>query len=408
MSTALAPSPNQEEIAKLQQIRMQNQLVLDSTQWQWTKLANSLGSSNAPNYATDTLYKFTLANTSAYIKALRVWLGSIVITNSATVASPVNRNGIYQLLGSFQVRLGNNIYRLPASAIPLIIQTMNRDGRTPDYRGQQSYSYSTNLFDAPTSVAASTTTTFKGYLDIPLALLAPVKDPDGIAPTLSNTGMEVEFTTPSSLTGADPFLAPFGTGGTLSVTSGTVEVHAQVARQITVSDSGPLPGFVVGPAFVFEDVPQAFVEAETFYPFQGQQANLILLKTIAVIDSPGELAQEFSNPTNIARLDLMYDADTPVYEDSAAQEPQPAFAYPANFLVDSGQAIGDQPPGVYVYDWSRGTNANYPNSMWYWNLEKFSRGGLRIRYNVAPQTGAQIHFINVYLRPKFYQAKATA
>ena len=400
-----------EQANQLAKIRAQNKAVLASTQWTWVKMANDLGTGASPNYALGTDFRFTLANASAYVDTIRVWLIDTVITNSSTtVAGATNRGGLYALLGQLVVRLGNHVYRVPSAAIPLLIQTFSSQGKLANYRGDQSgYAYQSSLFAAPSSVAASGNSTYTGYFDIPLAMLEKVYDPDGIAPTLSNTGLQVEFTTPAALQGNDALISPFQTVGTLALsggTPGTVSVWAHVARQVSVADTGALPPFVVGPAFVFEDVPQQFFQAETFYPFQGQQAQLILVKSIVVIDSPGELTGEFSDPKNIVKYDLMYDANTPVYESGQAQNPYfNTTAGLMNWMVDQGEAIGDQPPGMYVHDFSRGTDPEYPNSVVYANLEKFSRMGVRITYAVAPQAGAQIHFLNVYLNPNFYEAQ---
>ncbi len=412
VATVQTPQITQQEAARLAQIQAQNQAVLLTSQKEWVQLANSLGSAASPSYAMNTLYRFTLANTSAYLDKIRIWLHSVKVYNSSTTtAGALNRNGFYQLLGQLIIRLGNHVYRVPGGALPLLYQTFRRRGDLASFRGNQTYSdYSSSLFAAASSVAASGNSTYTGYIDIPMAMLAMVGDPDGVMPTLSNAGVQVEFTSPSSLQGADCMIYPFGTAGTLALdsTAGTIDVWAHVYKQIDVSDTGALPPFIVGPAFVFEDVPLPFYEAQTFYPFQGQQSNLILVKSIVVIDSPGELANEYSDAVNLEKMDLMYDATTPVFESGNAQNPLLASTTGGlmNQLVDQGEAIGDQPPGVYVYDFARGTNADYPNSQAYLNLEKFSRAGVRITYGAAPKTGAQLHLLNVYLRPNFYEAQA--
>lgn len=406
-TAAASPAISPAEQQRLANIYAVNQNTLLGTQWQWAQLGNNLTKTANPSFAVAQPYSFTLANSSAYVKKLRVWIRELKIDNaSAAVAAALNRNGFATFLGQFVVRLGNHMYRVPAGAIPLLYQTFRRRGDTALYRGDQTYGYSANLSSVPTTVPISGSATFTGYVDVPLAMLEMVGDPDGIAPTLSNTGLQVDFTTPAALSGADCMLNPF-TGGTLTVdaiTSGIISVWALIARQVNVSDAGNMPPFIVGPGFIFEDVPVAFAQAEAFYPFQGQQSNLVLLKSIMVIDSPGELANEYSNPANLQEIDLMYDANTPVYESRTAQNPDLATYGPTNWLVDQGQAIGDQPPGVYVFDFSRGTNADYPNSKFYANLQQFSRMGVRLLYGVAPAAGAQIHFCNLYLRNDLYQA----
>ena len=207
-----------EEQQQLQQIAAHNTAILESTQWQPIQLANSLSASNSPSYALGTLFRFNLANTSAYIRSITIWLRNVTITNSnTTTAGALNRNGFYQLLGSLVVRLGNHVYRVPAGAIPLLWQTYSKRGDLASFRGNQTsnYAYATNLFSAGSSIAASGSTAYTGYIEIPLAVLEMDKDGDGMAPTLANTGMEVEFTTPASgsLQGTDPFVSPFGSVG---------------------------------------------------------------------------------------------------------------------------------------------------------------------------------------------------
>lgn len=404
------PVISQEQAAQLAKIRAQNQAVLAATEWVPVQFANSLGSGAYPAYASNTRYVFTLANTSGFLRSIRIWLQNVTFANSSTTAAgTLNRNGFYQLLGSLIVRLGNKLYSVPGGALPLLWQTYSGRGDLASFRGNQSYGYSSNLFSAGSSVAASGSTAYTGYIDIPLAALKMVYDPDGIGPTLANTGMQVEFTTPATLQGTDPFQNPFGTAGVLALSStapGTISVWGSMARQVTVSSNGALPPFVVGSAFVYEDVPQQFLQASTFYTFQGQESALILVKSIVVIDSPGELAGEYSDPKNLATMDLMYDATTSVYDSGDAQNPywNGTVGGLSNWMVNQGRAIGDQPPGVYVFDFGRGTDPEYPNSNRYFNLEQFTKAGLQIKYGVAPATGAQIHFLNQYLVPDFYKA----
>lgn len=403
---------NQEQAAQLAKIRQQNSIIYQTTEWQWAQFANGLaGGGGYVPYAVGANFRFVLQNTSGFMDYIRIWFQGITIANSSTTAAgTLNRNGFYQLIQSFQVALGNNIYRVPTAAIPLLWQTYSARGDLANYRGNQSYGYSSSLYSAPTSVAASGTSVFTGYIDVPFAVLKNVYDTDGMVPTLANTGVVVTFTTPPSggLQGTDCLLNPFGTAGTLALSStapGTVSVWAHMARQVSVTATGSLPPFIVASAFVLEDVAQAFSQGPAFYPFQGQEANLILVKSIAVIDSPGELAGEYSNPANLTRLDLMYDQMTPVY--TSQQENQPFFGASgglSNWMVDQGKAIGDQPPGVLVYDFGRGTDPKYPNSNAYFNLDQFSKAGLFITYAVAPAAGAQIHFFNQYLIPDFFQA----
>ena len=404
------PVISQEQAQQLAQIQAQNQQILASTQWQWARFANSLTSSNSPAYALGTLYRFNLANTSGFLRGIRIWLEGVTFANSSTTAAgALNRNGFAQLLGSLEVKLGNAIYRVQGGLIPLLWQTYSSRGDPMMYRGSQFYDYSLDLSDTPTSIAASGTGAYTGYVDIPFAVLEKVYDPTGMAPTLANTGMEVEFTTPGTLQGADCLISPFGAAGTLALSGtapGTISVYGSMARQVSVVANGSLPPFVVSSAFVYQDVPQAFVSQESsFYPFQGQDSALILVKSIVVIDNPGDITGEYSDPAKIVRMDLMYDAQTPVYQSTNAQNPFfGASGGLSNWMVDQGKAIGDQPPGVYVFDFGRGTDAFYPNSNKYFNLEQFTKGGIQLEYSQAPNAGARIHFCNQYLVPDFYKA----
>lgn len=406
------PVINPDQQKMLAEIRAKNQAVLATTQWQWAQMANSLsGGGASAAFALGSNFQFNLANTSGYLRRIRIWFQDVTITNSnGSTAGKLNRNGFYQLLGSLTVSLGNNIYRVPGGAMALLWQTYSRFGNLASYRGNQSYGYSPDLFSANATVAASGSTAYTGYIEIPFAALDCVYDPDGMAPTLANTGMQVAFTTPATgaLQGADCLISPFGTAGTLALsgsTPGTITIWAEMARQVSVASNGSLNPFVVGTAFVFEDVPQVFQTGPSFYTFQGQDSALILVKSIVVIDSPGELVNEYSDPSNLIRMDLMYDQQSPVFLNQASTTPFfGASGGLANWMVDSGQAIGDQPPGVYVFDFGRGTDADYPNSSVYMNLEQFSKAGLTIQYAVAPQTASNIHFLNQYLVPNFYKA----
>lgn len=406
------PVINAEQAAQLQKIEAQNQAILASTEWQWAQMANDLSAGSSPTVALNQPYKFTLANTSAYLDRIRIWIQNCEITNSSTtIAGALNRAGFAAILGSLVVRLGNHLYRVPAGAIPLLYSTYTRVNRVASYRGSQSFGYSANLYAAPATIAASGNATYTIYVDIPTMLLEMVYDPDGATPTLSNVGIEVSFTTPTALQGTDALLYPFTTAGTLAVsatTPGIVSVWARLARLTSVAQTGSLPPFVVGPAFIVEDVPQQLQQGPTFYPFQGQQAQDTLVKSLVIVDNPTDLAGEFSDPSKVSRLDLMYDAQTAVWESSAAENPYFPTGYtggPSNQLVDIGQRSGDQPPGLWLYDWGRGTDADYPNSVTYMDLDKFSRAGVRLQLTAAPNPGALIHFINVYLKSDFFVAQ---
>lgn len=393
----------------LAQIQAQNAINMLIGQSQYTQFGNALGQGANASYALGTNYRFTLPYASTFIDYVRIWIIGCTVSNSnATTAGALNRNGFYQLLGSLKLSLGNKIYEVPGGALPLLLQTYSARGDLASFRGDQTYGFSSDLFAVPSSVAASGSSVYTGYIDIPGAVLRSIFNSEGMIPTLSTSGLTLEFTTPAALQGADCMVNPFGTAGTLALSGtspGTVSVWGHFNRQLSVVNNGALPPFIVGPAFTYQDVTTQFYQAKTFYPFQGQMAEETLVKCIMVIDSPGELANEYSDPGNLVSLRLMYDQNTPVYEATTSQTPyfNGTTGGLANWMVDQGQAIGDQPPGVYVFDFGRGTDPKYPNSSGYANLKQFKNMGVELQYAVAPQAGSLIHFLNQYAVPNFYQ-----
>lgn len=415
MAGVVATSTSPEEVAA--QNAQQNDFTLLHTLFDWVQLGNALSSANKPTYALQSNYKFTLPNSSGYIDRFRIWIQDLDI-NVATAAASLNRGGFAALLGLLEVKLGNHIYRVKSTAVDLLAQTFSRQGRNPRYSGAHqggatpAYSYllsgsangSTSSESFQTALGDNI---WNGYLEIPMAMLEMVGDSEGIAPTLSQAPFEVSWTTPASLQSADAYEAPIQSGGTAVVTLGTtttsaISVWAHMAKLRTVFSNQALPAFVVGSGFRFEEVSVPFLQSPSFYTFQGQSGFNTLVKSIAVIDNPGELAGEFSNaPTNLLQWDLMYDRDNDAYTSSAKNNPTSVY----NWLVDQRRAIGDQPPGVFVFDWSRGTNADYPNSHGYLDLTTFRNAGVYATYNVAPASTATIKFLNVYLDDKLYTAQ---
>lgn len=403
----------EQDVAKLAQISAQNSAIMLLSEYKWIQFANDLASTTKPSYATNTPYSFTLANTTGYLDAIRIFIQNLKIDNSnTTTAGSLNIHGFHQLLGSLTVSLGNKVYSLQAGAIPLIESTFSRDGKPSGYPGLTTQTYSTVLYDAPASIPASGSATYTGYINIPLALLRMVGDPDGIAPTLSNTGFTVQFVTPTNLQGSDPLQSPFGTAGTLAVDgtdNGVITVWGHMLRQNTVMDSLPLPPPVVGAGFYIQEVTAELLQGPSFYPFQGQQAEMALVKSVAVIDNPGDVSSSvgYSNPANVLAIDLMYDQATEVTKYGPVENPYftggPGGL--SNFLVDQRERYGDLPPGVYVFDWSAGTNASYPNRYKYANLNQFSRMGLRVSLAAAPAAGASLRYYNIYLKENLYVAQ---
>jgi len=420
MATAQATNIQQQ----LQQIYAHNQAVLTNTQWKWVRFGTTAGT-NEPAFALGQSYEFVLTNTSAFLDKLRVWFLNVPIevtlsTQSGSAAGE-NAGTIWAALGTIQVKLGQHVYQLRAGLIPLVLSTFQKRGYRWYDPGQRSYAYSPALYgsvNGSTSTngvsTAAGTNVFTGYLDIPLAALEMVRDPDGVMPTLSNAGVSVAFTTVNQLAGTDalryPFYAVNGATVTLGQnaqgTTGSIVVMGHVATYKTVFQTEALPSFIAGVGYqLIENAQSLDTTTDFFATFQGQSTNVKLVKSLVVVNNPGQLTGQFSDPTTITKLDLMYDKENYVTENGERNNPpgQPIL----NFMADQRELYGDLPPGVFVFDWSAGTDPEYPNNYGYLDLTLFKNAGILLSSSVSAwEPGAQVVFANMYLNPTLYTALA--
>jgi hypothetical protein len=187
-----------------------------------------------------------------------------------------------------------------------------------------------------------------------------------------------------------------------------VQVYAEMAKFRDMVSTAPLPEFIAGPAFVVQENTYPILNTEeNFYAFQGQTANLTLVKSIVVIRSPGEVYGEFANNASIERIRLMYDKTQEAVSWTQENNPSGNSLPLPMFFVDQRQRYGDLPPGVLVFDFASGTDAEYPNAHNYIDLETFKNAGIALQYSPASglQSESQVTFINVYLNPTFYTAQ---
>lgn len=407
MATAAQQDENQ-----LLQNAIHNASILQDSERKWLQLTSNQGGTS-PNFALSETFSFYLQNTSAYIDMFRVWLKDVQLVYTPSTGSIVaNRGGIWSILGNLRIALGNHVYKVRAAAIPLLLSTIMKHGWRWHDPGNETYNYSYELYGSDNGGTISQdvqytsgTNVFTGYLDIPVAFLQMVKDADGIMPTLSNSGVSVEFTSVAALSGTDAYRYPANVTApaTLTLGTGVVEVFARVLTQTTVFTTTPLAAPIAGPAFVYEENPYNLQStAPTFYTFQGQSAESKLVKAIIIVNNPGEVAGEFSTATAVSELDLYYDASKEVWRSSTAENP---FSV-ANFLADQRAKYGDLPPGVFVFDWSAGTDPEYPNNHGYLDLNIYKNAGFRLTYGNAIQTGAQVIVLPLFLNPTLYEAQS--
>ena len=390
-----------------------NQEILDSTLWKWSVFGTTAGTS-FPAFALNTSYTFQLLNSSGYLDALRIWLINVPVEVGTAGSIGLNQGSIWALLGSLQVRLGQYVYQIRAGFIPLVLSTFRKYGQPYNYPGLSTYPYSSGLFGSVNGSSVSTsiqtaagTNTITGYLEIPMVWLESVKDPDGIMPTLSNAGVTVMFTTGQALAGADAATFPFyvaTAGGTATLgTGGTVLVEGHMATFKTVYETEALPPFTAGVGYqLIENTVNLDTSTDFFATFQGQSTNVKLVKSIVVVNDIGAVAGQFGDPTQIQRLELWYDSQTRATENEQMNNPPNSFIM--NFMVDQRKKFGDLPPNVFVFDWSAGTDPEYPNSYGYLDLTLFKNAGIMISRNGSWQTGAQLTFCNLYLNPTLYKA----
>ena len=419
-----------------QQARIaQNRYNLLHGQTQWAQLGNALGTTPNPQYALNTNFKFQLNNTQGYLRKFRLLFSGLDVNVATAAATGLTRGGLLAFLGSLTVKLGANIYNFEnAPLLDILGHTFSRDGHSMWFNGWNldsgvSYGYAPALagsvngstYDAGTYQVAVGDNLYNFWIDIPMTLLAMVGESDGIAPTLSNSSMSVEFHTPSALSAtygsADHLAFPINPSATSVVTLGNtgkgyVRCYAQLDLLRTVFSSEALPPYEVGSGFRFEQNTVDLLKGNNYYTFQGDAGNEVLLKTVMIVNDPGSLAGEFSNLTaNAIKMDLKYDSQNPIVEHNEDTDPGSdgyfgtQEPYLKNFFIDQRQKFGDQPNGIAIFDWSAGTNANYPNSYGYLNIKKFNKAGIQLNYNATPNAGATITFANIYLDPKLYTAQ---
>ena len=420
MAATKAPT-NAEVQSALRKIYLRNQAILKRTNWQWESFAAQGGGTTAP-IALQTSYKFVLLNETFYMTKLRLFFINFqfTVTESTTSGSAIGVNafGIYALLGTFRVQLGNDIYRIRAGAIPLILQTFMTNGHGYPYRGDttRSYSYNLNGSSQGATTAANSiittggTTTVNTYMDVPFAFLEKVYDPEGIVPSLSRAGVMVSFTTTESLTGADASAYPFysAEGATIALTDtpGSFAVEAYTATQNEVMSNRALAPFDVSSGFVIEEnIYPLTATQRQFFTFQGQSSNLWLVKTLMVINNPGEVTGGLSKAENLTYMALRYNKSKDIVVWDAENSP-PGHPVPlANKLIDQGEMYGDLNSGVYVFDWASGTDPAYPNRHGYFDLGALRDGGISFSY--TPTSGtlspeAEVQFYNMYLVPDLF------
>ncbi|MHB1701493.1 MAG: hypothetical protein ACYCSN_15445 [Acidobacteriaceae bacterium] len=423
-SSAATQTAAQQAQAQLLANAAHNAQVLQQTQWDWVPFGSN-SNTTTPGFALSTPYTFTLQNTSAYLDGIRIWLNDIDIdvTITSGAVTPTTA-GIWAMLGTLQVALGNNVYQVNAAAIPLLMASWQKRGNPFNYAGQTTYAFSAGLYG---SVNGSTSTVgapsyaaghnfFTGYLDVPFAMLEMVYDGDGIMPSLSNAGISVKFTTNASFGGATgaaadayrnaayiPSTVTVALGTTSSYgASGQISVWGHVATQTDVMSTSALPPFIVGPAFLVQENATTIAgSTSAFYPFQGQSAQTKLVKAMVIVNNPGEVAGYFCNNDNMVELSLMYDGSKKAVESTVAENP---FAI-ANWLVDQRKLYGDQPPGVFFFDWSAGTDPEYPNDYGYLDLTVYKNAGVKVQYSGTLGTNPQVIIVPVYLNPTLYEAQ---
>ena len=419
MATAPANPTSAQVQASMQKIYLKNEALMKHTNWEWQLFSSKAGGYGA-TIALNTPYTFYFENATFYTKGLRLKVNNMKVDFATTTASGsavgVNAGGLLAFLGTLRVKLGNDIYRVRASAIPLLVQTFMKNGFGYPFRGNTTRSYSYQLSGSSQGSSTSSnavitsagTTTINWYVDIPLAMLQSVYDPDGIAPTLSRAGLEVSFTTGNSLTGDDATLYPFysTSGGTATLASsspGTFSVSMLTATQNEVMSNKALPPFEVSSGFVVEEnVYPLTATQRQFFTFQGQASNLWLTKSIVVINNPGQVAGAYSQNADLSYLALRYNKSKDIVVWNS-ENMSPGSPVPLDmFFIDQGEMYGDLPDGVLVFDWMAGTDPEYPNRHGYFDIGALRDAGIAFSTNATLKTGAEICFYNIYLVPDLY------
>lgn len=411
-----------------------NNLIIETSLKQYARMECISTPGQTWTYALDTPgVTFQLKSASRSIDHLLVWFNQIPISVTVgTAAGAVKTQGhaLAALLGQLEVRLGNTIYGVRASLIPIIARTFESYGTTAHYAGRRAetagWSYSDALYG---SVNGSTTTddlqtgtgtnTWSGFLKIPMAWLIPINDSLGVSPSLSGSPLTLMFSTPSALAGSDPAVYPVyatGTGAaSLGGSTGKIEVFCHFLTGLTPSGSSPTtPDGIVGtPTFgagieIRErvvDLPNGVALEDYFQKFQEGTGQKELLKSIWILDNPGEVAGQFAKNENFTRADLMYDSESVAVEYSKINNPS-SFGWIVNKFYEQRQMYGDLEPGVLVYDFLSGTDPRYPNNFKaHFNLLQKPDAGVRISYTGTMQTGAKLRIVNLYGRTNLYTAQ---
>lgn len=429
MATSTTAPSNAEVQAALRKIYLRNQAIMKRTNWQWETFSTQGGGTVSP-IALSQPYKFTLLNETFYIKKLRMhWINfQYTVTTSTASGSAVGVNafGLSAFLNVLRVQLGNDIYRIRAGAIPILLQTFGKYGLGYPFRGinSQAYSYMLSGSSQGTTTAnnslitAAGSTTANWYLDIPFAYLEKVYDPEGIVPSLSRAGVQVSFTTMESLAGDDATAYPFyeANGATISLgdangnNPGYFAVEALTATQNEVMSNKALAPFEVSSGFVIEEnIYPLTAKNRQFFTFQGQASNLWLVKSIMVINNPGEVAGEAANNANLTYMALRYNKSKDIVVWDSENSPQNAPIPLTELFIDQGETYGDLPPGVVVFDWASGTDPEYPNRHGYFDLGALRDGGVSLSYNPSSGTlspDAEVQFYNMYLVPDLFTVQA--
>ena len=374
----------------------------------WTYALNSPG------------VEFQLKSANRSVLAIRIKLTDIPLTvTPGTGTVGMNPYALAGLLGSLKVQLGNIIYQFPASLIPLMLRTFQAYGTEYWYAGRvataDAYDYTPKLY----GTISAATGTWTGWIDLPMAWLLPTNDSLGVSPTMSGSPLSLIFDTPQTLAGTDPVLFPFYTtgAGAVTLTGATGVVEAFVLTMTGISPAGSssaTPNGVVGtPAFGSGiEIRERSIVLQTgeslsdyFVRFQEGTGQKELLKSIIILDNPGQVNGEYSVNTDFTKVDLMFDADQPAVEYNSKNNSQKA-AFVDNFFIDQRKMYGDLPGGVLVFDFLSGTDPRFPNNYHaHFNLSQKPDAGVLLSYTGSMNSGARVRVLNMYGRTNLYTAQ---
>jgi hypothetical protein len=377
---------------------------------------------------------FQLKDADRSVLGMRVFFNQVPLAYTpGTGGGGLNVEPLLALLQNLEVTLGNVIYQIPPAMIPIIMRTFAKFGRSYHTAGalaqQKNFNYSQLLYgtnnDGTTSRELSLTSgtnVWSGWCDIPMAWLQPINDALGVAPTLSGSPLTLKFATPQVLAGSDALIYPVYTTGDATVTlgtnagggTGTIEVFAYTLVGLTPAGSTPeTPLGIVGqPAFSSGiEIRQRTIELnpgtsleDYFVKFQSGTAQKEILKSIVILDNPGEVNGQLAVNENFTRADLMWDADSVAVGWNKANNPQ-SMGWIANKFIEQREMYGDLEPGILVYDFLSGTDPEYPNNFTaHLNLSQKPDAGVMLSYAGTINTGAVIRIVNMYGRQNLYTA----